>query len=779
MEKTAETRIKYDVGKILKAALPKALYLLTGYLSGICALPFGAYPFGFALLAAANKNALFVYVGLVISCFVGFSETTAAIFLGIYTAELLLRVLVRLTLDYPFTRGEKRGVREIFSLLFVEKSTYRVLVATVSAFALGSCFLLGSGFLYYDLFGLLVAVATAPLAAYVFCCFFEKTGVWREIGFLSVAAVCVYGASSLKIYGVSLAVLGALFLTFYVTHKRGLVRGLVTAITLGLVYSPVLAPVFVFGALLSALFMRISPALACFSTFIAGAAWGFYVKGIYALDGLFAGMLSACVLYSVFCRLSQRERSADLDEEKKKSTVTPCVVLGESELDGVRLMEMNRRMSAISDGLESLSGLFDRIKVRFPQRGELLRICEDAFASSCTGCPEYDRCRAQGIVNDEVRRLSDLLGRNRRVSASDVERELVRRCARLPDILDEINCNSGAREYERENGAQVFAPDYKALSRLLSKSMEEESEEYKIDKELSSRVCELLFESGACVSGAMVYGKRRRTVYIKGDDYESLERESERIFNILSREMPFALDEESIRVRKNASGGAMSVSEAQRITVAFTGRQQRAREESEYCGDSMTVFQNSDGRFFSLISDGMGSGRDAATVSEICTAFIRGMLEVGSMNEELLCMLNGFLCGRCEGSLAECSATVDIMEIDLVSGDTAFFKSGAAPSYVFREGNLFKLRSCTMPIGILETTDTKRFDFKLCEGDVVVMISDGVTGGKDECPWLFDLLRQNIESAGLERTADLILKYAIGHGSRDDISLAVMRVESA
>ena len=173
----------------------------------------------------------------------------------------------------------------------------------------------------------------------------------------------------------------------------------------------------------------------------------------------------------------------------------------------------------------------------------------------------------------------------------------------------------------------------------------------------------------------------------------------------------------------------------------------------------------------------MGSGREAAAVSEICTRFMGSMLGVGQMNSELLSMLNGFLRGRCEGNLCECSATFDMMELDLISGETEFFKSGAAPSYVYRDGSLFKLRSFTMPIGILEETDSKSVKFKLSEGDVVVMMSDGVTGGEDECPWLFDLLLQNVGSAGLERTADLILKYAIGHGSNDDISVAVIRVE--
>jgi hypothetical protein len=123
------------------------------------------------------------------------------------------------------------------------------------------------------------------------------------------------------------------------------------------------------------------------------------------------------------------------------------------------------------------------------------------------------------------------------------------------------------------------------------------------------------------------------------------------------------------------------------------------------------------------------------------------------------------------------SKDIDLMELDLVSGECEFYKSGAAPSYVYRNGGLFKLRSCTMPIGILDEADTKSVKFDLSAGDVVVMMSDGVTCGEDECAWLFELLLQNVGRAPLERIADLILKYAVGHGSDDDISVAVIRVE--
>jgi serine/threonine protein phosphatase PrpC len=56
------------------------------------------------------------------------------------------------------------------------------------------------------------------------------------------------------------------------------------------------------------------------------------------------------------------------------------------------------------------------------------------------------------------------------------------------------------------------------------------------------------------------------------------------------------------------------------------------------------------------------------------------------------------------------------------------------------------------------------------------MVSDGVTGGEEECQWLFDLVRQNIGSGGIDRTADLIVKYAIGKGSSDDITVAITKI---
>lgn len=98
------------------------------------------------------------------------------------------------------------------------------------------------------------------------------------------------------------------------------------------------------------------------------------------------------------------------------------------------------------------------------------------------------------------------------------------------------------------------------------------------------------------------------------------------------------------------------------------------------CGDSALDFDSADGRSYMLISDGMGSGHEAAITSRVAGIFMKRMLEAGSGINCTLELLNNFI--RCRN--AECFATIDLLEIDTLTAEARFIKSGAAPSYVIR-----------------------------------------------------------------------------------------------
>ena len=776
------TSERIGASRIIKNAVPILLYAFCGFLSSRSVLPFGAVPFGVALLCAANAESIYLFFGLCIGSLLGVQPTFSGIFIGIYAAALLSRILVRLTIDLPFDRSEgKKSLGELIEVLFYERRGYRVCISAIFAFALSLAFWIGGGFLYYDLFGLIISTIVAPAVTFLVSGAYceSKTKTQSLISLISFLTICAYGASEIKIYGVSLAIAGGMLATLYICKRYGVTVGILCALAVGLAHSPVLSPVFLLCALSFAVFSKISISLVCTTAFITSLFYAFYVQGIGALDGTVGGIAASSILFAMFAKLTKGERTEDSAITKK----IRCAVLEEGELDSVRLFDMNRRMTAISEGLAALSELFEEIKLKFPRRAELREICLEAFEASCDGCAEYARCRSGEGLHKESARLSCFLEKCGRVESESFSDALLSRCSRLPDIKDEINYNFDIRFCggEKARSDDQFSQDkifgYKALSGLLEKSMESGEDEYLPDCSASRLLCEPLDALDIGIVGVIVYGTRRKRVFIKGEDKEKLYSATEQIADLVGERLGLMLDAASATVRRsgNKDGGTLELWEREKFYTLSVTRSSSANGE-RFCGDSLCLFDNSDKRFFAALSDGMGSGRDAALMSELTTGFVRNMLSVGAMNREILKMLNSFLQGRYASSAHECSATLDLMEFDTLSGKATFYKCGAAPTYVYRNGSLFKLRSRTMPLGILGETDARVLDFELDEGDVVVMMSDGVTGGKEECPYLFDLLRQNIDSAGASRTADLIMKYAKATGTDDDISLAVIQI---
>ena len=74
----------------------------------------------------------------------------------------------------------------------------------------------------------------------------------------------------------------------------------------------------------------------------------------------------------------------------------------------------------------------------------------------------------------------------------------------------------------------------------------------------------------------------------------------------------------------------------------------------------------------------------------------------------------------------ESFATLDILRLDLYGGNAGLMKSGAAPTYLCRDGGLKAFSSDAFPAGILAGCVPDVADFKLYDGDVIMLASDGV-----------------------------------------------------
>ena len=126
----------------------------------------------------------------------------------------------------------------------------------------------------------------------------------------------------------------------------------------------------------------------------------------------------------------------------------------------------------------------------------------------------------------------------------------------------------------------------------------------------------------------------------------------------------------------------------------------------------------------------------------------------------------------------ECSATIDLFELDLLHGGGIFIKSGAPPSYIKRDSSIFRIRSQTAPIGLMRSIDTERISVEIKKGDYIIMISDGIAEIAEDAPWLLLLLGEPPKN-NLKDYASLILNEAKKNASsNDDMTVTVIHVDS-
>ena len=198
----------------------------------------------------------------------------------------------------------------------------------------------------------------------------------------------------------------------------------------------------------------------------------------------------------------------------------------------------------------------------------------------------------------------------------------------------------------------------------------------------------------------------------------------------------------------------------------------RPKEGETVCGDTVASFQTEQGRWCLLLADGMGSGEPARKESALTCRLLRQFLEAGIEPEAALKTLNAAMALR--GAETGSFTTIDLCVFDPAAGEAAFYKYGAAPSYLKKGGTVRRITGGSLPAGLRGTPaqpDVTRTP--LDPGGFAVMISDGVADpGRDE--WLQNLLA-GWEGDDPQALAGLILSESIRREKlQDDCGVQVL-----
>lgn len=138
----------------------------------------------------------------------------------------------------------------------------------------------------------------------------------------------------------------------------------------------------------------------------------------------------------------------------------------------------------------------------------------------------------------------------------------------------------------------------------------------------------------------------------------------------------------------------------------------------EVCGDSFHSFQWMD-HTICLLSDGMGCGEKAKKASQLLVNIMETMLRCQIPLYECVDQLNRFL-------RSDVFATLDVLSFDRKNAKAYLSKSASAPTYLYRKNELYEMNAHSLPIGIIDNVKADVYEIEFQEGDIFLMVSDGV-----------------------------------------------------
>lgn len=213
---------------------------------------------------------------------------------------------------------------------------------------------------------------------------------------------------------------------------------------------------------------------------------------------------------------------------------------------------------------------------------------------------------------------------------------------------------------------------------------------------------------------------------------------------------------------------------------ALTGLARIAKSGETVSGDNYSFLELSGtGELLMVLADGMGSGEVADRDSGNLIEALEYLMEAGFEKKSALRLLNTLFVVNYEG---QSFTTLDMAAINLHTGRCEIMKNGAATTFVRRSDRVDMIASSALPMGVDLEAEPDVSVVDLEEGDMIIMVSDGVLDGfyernmtdgrQEDMAALID----NLPCQNPNDMANQILMNALARSTReatDDMSVLV------
>ena len=456
---------------------------------------------------------------------------------------------------------------------------------------------------------------------------------------------------------------------------------------------------------------------AAFSVILSETCAFFLFNGLFSpynfilmfTGGLFAALLPEEYYKKWICHFGKGEK------------VAARSVVNKARLD------LSGRLGCMSDALRKMSKSLLFLSAEERESETAYRIAEALSAKLCAGCKGFSDCKGQsgGDTADLLFPTAARALAEGKVTIVDLSPYLNSNCHKVKQLLELLN--EYVRRYADEKTRAVslaeernaMAGEAEGLAGILDVLKRETRRVVTFDGERERRIVRELAAEGITAYDAMV---------TEDGDYMGVtvtmsesDAENPRAAKAVSRAIGAPLIAESVGV---VGAGSVSVGFASAPCYdVIVGEAVAVKDGSEACGDTKSVTRLGSDKVMVALSDGMGSGDAANDGSAAAISLVESFYKTGVEERVVLPLINRLLTVRNDGTFQ----TLDMCVIDLRTGEADFIKLSAPESVIKRKGGSEIVEGGALPLGILREVRPSVSRKKLSAGDVVVLMTDGVT----------------------------------------------------
>lgn len=686
-----------------------------------------------------------------LNCLSDLSPFAAAFVSGV-SFENCFASFVGSAVGFFVSHSWKSALRYLFALSFV--CAFRIFIlkkfqtqdkpsvcAMVSFCAIFSSGIAQMAFVGFDFYALLKIVVEAIICAVSVPLYVKAINVpilslgIKQLGaqdsFCIMYFICTLfmSMSGFTLGQISPARIAAAVIVIFISHYKGVSYGAVAGTCAGLSFcvgegNAYLLALFVFGGFVAGLFSSLGQYTTALSFALTASGVvvfnGFELSHIYPLaEAIVAAGAYALIPSSVVISLQDKIKNSGL--------------VAESEIDRQVCANLNlasKKVEEVSDIVSRVSEKLDKVI-----NPEINSIFSKMQQNLCCGCSRKSECwnKYFGETAFDIMVIAGIQKSPHEVTPTQ------KRCIRPTALVQEVDkyypefVSAVAAKIKVGEMRDIVSEQFSSVSLFLSEVSKNIAKSAVVDTAKSRTVKTAFLDSGVYVDAVKYFTNKSGRVSIEATVLEkNAEFDREKMKNILEFTTSRCFEIPEIAIADFST--SITFEEKASFSVLF-GQAQIPFAKNKVCGDSIGYTKDTDSNEIAFISDGMGTGSRAAIDAAMTCALLEKLLSCGFSFESAVKTVNSALIIK---STDESLATVDAISINVYNGKAQFFKAGASISFIRRENKVFVIEEASMPLGIIRKTECAKTVKHLMGGDIVLLVSDGVTAG--DCGWINDEL---------------------------------------